>query len=300
MERREPTFSNTNSTPNEPAGDHSRERPVADSRTDSQRADNQRIDNQRPDSRERAAGDSRQGGEYRGASRDSQEPSSRQTRQNTYAPQNNDKPAASNTLAAMALVVGLIAVGGAGFLGWQLLQAQEQLQKAEVRIGSLEQQLSLTSEESSASLVGLQANVKKLDADLRKLGANSEENRKAAAAANDKITVLTRDSAAIKKDASDAKAGLASLNQEITTSKTAVDAAIAKVDTMAGGVSKQAENLQALRERLDRMQLELAAVDNIAAKTRNNEAAIAAIDEFRRSTNRELLQIKQYVGLTPK
>jgi hypothetical protein len=33
---------------------------------------------------------------------------------------------------------------------------------------------------------------------------------------------------------------------------------------------------------------------------RTNEEAISAIDDFRRSTNREILQIKQQMGTVPK
>ncbi|ACE83853.1 hypothetical protein [Cellvibrio japonicus] len=209
-------------------------------------------------------------------------------------------PRSSSALPAIALIIALVAVGGAGYLAWQLLQAQGHLQQAEARIANLEQKLNLTSEESSASVVTLQANLKTLDSELRKLSASTEDNRKALAVANEKINAVGRDTAVAKKDGADAKAGLNSLKQEVTTSKAAVDAAIAKVDTMAGGISQQAQNLQSLRERLDRMQLELAAIDSIAAKTRTNEEAIAAIDEFRRSTNRELLQIRQQIGLVPK
>ena len=47
------------------------------------------------------------------------------------------------------------------------------------------------------------------------------------------------------------------------------------------------------------MSLEMTALDTMAARLRTNEDAISAIDTFRRSTNRELLQIKQQLGAKP-
>lgn len=208
--------------------------------------------------------------------------------------------APSSSLPVVALVFALIAVAGAGFLGWQLFQAQALLKQAEDRILGLEQQLNLTSEESSASVVTLQANLKKTDADLRKLIAATEDNRKAAAANAEKITAVGRDAAAAKKEATDAKAGLSSIKQEVAANKAVADAAAAKIDSAATSISQQSKNVDDLREELSKLQLELADLDSLAARTNKNEEAISAIDDFRRSTNRELLQIKQQLGTAPK
>lgn len=208
--------------------------------------------------------------------------------------------APSSSVPAIALVIALAAAGGAGFLGWQLFQAQAMLKQADMRIQGLEQQLSLTSEESSASVVGLQSNLKKLDAEVRRIAGLVETNRKAIADGAEKTAAVARDATNAQKLGNEAKTGLASLKQEVAANKAVADASAAKIDGMTTGVSQQAQSVQNLKEELDKMQLEMTALDSLAARTRTNEEAISAIDDFRRSTNRELLQIKQQLGAVPK
>lgn len=207
--------------------------------------------------------------------------------------------AANSVLPVIALVIALVAALGAGFLGWQLFQAQTMLAQADVRIQGLEQQLSLTSEESTASVVTLQSNLKKMDADLRALTQQVETNRKAVAASNERTAAVGRDAASAQKTAADAKSLAEGLKQELAATKTAADSASNKVDSVVASVSKQSGELQSLRERQDKMSLEMTALDTMAARLRTNEDAISAIDTFRRSTNRELLQIKQQLGAKP-
>lgn len=206
----------------------------------------------------------------------------------------------SSSLPAIALVIALGAAGGAGFLGWQLIEAQETLKQADIRIQGLEQQLSLSSEESSASVGTLQVNLKKLDGETRRIAGLVDESRKAITANTEKITAVGRDAANAQKLGNDAKTGLTSLKQEVAANKTEANAAAAKIDGMSTSVSKQTQSVQNIKEQLNKMELELTAMDSLASRLRNNEEAISAIDEYRRSTNRELLQIKQQLGLAPK
>lgn len=249
-----------------------------------------------------------------GALSEPAQPSSR--RQQSYLDQDDEIPArparknaspaapvssaSSSPLPAIALVVALAAVGGAGFLGWQLFQAQAQLKQADLRIQGLEQQLSLTSEESSASVVTLQSHVKKLDGELRRIADLVETNRKAIAATTEKTTAVGRDLANVQKVANDAKTTASSLSKEVTASKTLAEGAAKKIDGMTTSVSQQSKGVQELKERLDKMALEMTALDSLAARLRNHDEAISAIDEYRRSTNRELLQIKQQLNAAPK
>jgi chromosome segregation ATPase len=207
--------------------------------------------------------------------------------------------APASSLPAIALVIALVAVGGAGFLGWQLFEAQAVLKQADVRIQGLEQQLNMTSEESSASVVTLQSNVKKLDGEVRRIAGLVETNRKAIATNTEKTTAVGRDLANVQKTAADAKTAAAALKQELTANKTVVDGAAAKIDGMAASVTQQSKSVRELNERLDKMSLEMTALDSLAARLRNHDEAISAIDEYRRSTNRELLQIKQQLNAKP-
>ena len=227
-------------------------------------------------------------------------PPTRPTRKPTPQSTPAYTPAPSSSVPAIALIIALVAAGGAGFLGWQLFQAQETLKQADIRIQGLEQQLSLTSEESNASVGTLQVNLKKLDGEVRRITGLVDESRKAITANTEKTAAVGRDAANAQKVGTDAKAGVTSLKQEVAANKTESDAAAAKIDGMSTSVSKQTQSVQNMKEQLDKMELELTALDSLAARTRNNEEAISAIDEYRRSTNRELLQIKQQLGLAPK
>jgi predicted nucleic acid-binding Zn-ribbon protein len=142
--------------------------------------------------------------------------------------------------------------------------------------------------------------LKKVDAEVRRITALIETNRKAIAANTEKITAVARDAANAQKVGADAKAGVNSLNQDVAANKAVADAAAAKIDGMSTSVSQQNQSVQNMKEQLDKMELELTALDSLAARIRTNEDAISAIDDFRRSTNREILQIKQQMGTAPK
>ncbi|MDN5138390.1 hypothetical protein, partial [Escherichia coli] len=74
------------------------------------------------------------------------------------------------------------------------------------------------------------------------------------------------------------------------------DAAAAKIDGMVTSTSQQTQNVQNLKEQMDKLRIEMTALDNLTSRMRTNEEAISAIDDFRRSTNREILQIKQQLN----
>lgn len=230
-----------------------------------------------------------------------QEPDTRPARRSTSTQSPAyTAPAPSSSLPAIALIIALVAVAGAGFLGWQLFEAQSMLKQADVRLKGLEQQLSLTSEESSASVVTLQSNLKKMDTEVRRIAGLVETNRKAIAANTEKTTAVTRDLANVQKVGNDAKTGIASLKQEVAANKAVADAAAAKIDGMATSTSQQTQSVQNLKEQMDKLRIEMTALDNLTTRMRNSEEAISAIDDFRRSTNRELLQIKQQLGSAPR
>lgn len=221
----------------------------------------------------------------------------RVTRQVASAPAYAQAPTSS--LPAVALIIALIAAAGAGFLGWQLFQAQAMLKQADMRIQGLEQQLNMTSEESSASVVTLQSNLKKIDGEVRRIVGLVDANRKAIAANTEKVTAVGRDAVNAQKTATEAKAANTSLKQELVANKTVADGVVAKMDAMTADVSQQSSNVQNLKEQLNKMSLEMTALDSMAARIRTHDEAIAAIDDFRRSTNREILQIKQQLSVKP-
>lgn len=205
----------------------------------------------------------------------------------------------------IALIIALAATGGNAFLGWKLMQTQEHLVKADTRIAELEGRLSVTSDESSQSLTQVDAKLKWVDSEIRKLwGISNDTNRKAIAANTEKITALGKDIASVKKDtaaakkeAAEAKTAASGIRTELTANKTAVEGAVSKLDGATKSIEEQRKRLQDLTEQLDRTDAQLAAMRAIEGKVRTNEEAIAAIDAYRRNLNSDILRIKQQLGL---
>lgn len=218
----------------------------------------------------------------------------------TRAPAAPPPSSSSSALAVFALLLAVVGVGIGGYFGWQLTETRTQLLASDARIAELEDRLSMSSDESSQSLTQVDAKLKWADSEIRKLwGVSNDVNRKAIAANSEKITGLTKELAVVKKNASDAKTTAAGLQPQLTASKAAVDASIAKIDSALGGLTEQRKRIQDLTEQLDRTEAQLANLRALEAKVQTNEEAIAAIDAYRRSLNRDLLQIRQQLGLAP-
>lgn len=211
-------------------------------------------------------------------------------------------PAAStsNGVAVFALLLALAGIGLGGAFGWQLFETKAQLTSADARIAELESRLSMTSDESSQSLTQVDAKLKWVDSEIRKLwGVSNDVNRKAINANGEKITGLSKELASIKKIATDAKTTSDKLQPQLAASKTAVEASLVKVDSAVSGIAEQRKRIQDLTEQVDRAEAQLVNLRSLEAKARTNEEAIAAIDAYRRALNRDILQIKQQLGMVP-
>jgi DNA repair exonuclease SbcCD ATPase subunit len=204
----------------------------------------------------------------------------------------------TSPLAVIALLLALAGLGLGGYFAMKLMDTQAELKKADTRIADLENRLSMSSDESSQSLTQVDAKLKWVDSEIRKLwGISNDVNRKAISANSEKITELGKGLAAAKKDATDAKSAAATLQPQLAESKTAITAALAKVDSATSGFAEQRKRIQDLTEQLDRTEAQLANLRTLEQKVRTNEEAIAAIDAYRRTINRDILQIKQQLGI---
>jgi len=223
-----------------------------------------------------------------------QAPPDRQTR-GSSAP----KPAVvteSSGKSSFALVLALLALAGAGFLGWQLLQAQDALRASNDRITALEEQLNVSAEGTSQSVTSLSAKLSKLNDTLTKQGITVEANRKSLSATIEKNTAQTKDIASVKQIAIDAKNLSTSLKQDVAANKSLTDASLAKLEP---AVAQFDQKLSVLNEDINKVALDVGNIDAIERRLRSNEEAIKAIDDFRRTTNREILQLKQQVSGVP-
>lgn len=199
-------------------------------------------------------------------------------------------------LAVTALVLALAAGGGAGFLGWQLFQAQQALSASNLRIAALEEQLNVNAAGTSQSVEGLGVKINKLAEAQTKQAADVDSHRKSIAANTEKIAAQAKEIAAVKQSAAEAKNALAALKQEVAGNKSLSDASLAKLEPV---VAQFDQKLDALNEDINKLELETGGIDAIDRRLKASEEAIKAIDDFRRTTNREILQLKQQAGTAP-
>ncbi|WP_221797834.1 hypothetical protein [Oceanobacter mangrovi] len=186
-------------------------------------------------------------------------------RRPTSAPVSNNSAGGSSALAIVALLVGLLAAGAAGFLFWQTQQLQQQLVSANdivdkqgASLKALNDRLSATGENASLSLDALKVLLKEHDSEIRKLWDVANKRNKQGIADNAK--------------------GIAANDRELK------------------GLNKTAEQLGgSLGEQklvLDQQQLDLSALSDRVVST---EAAVLSLpeSELRIAQNSESTQFNQ-------
>ena len=259
------------------------------------------------------------------ASQDKRKPSPQQTRSSTpqakkpvaKRPQVIIKRESSGFLWFTFILLLLLAAAG-GYAGWMLFQAQSIINDQQGRIDQLEQQLTLSDDESSQSLTALTANVRTLSNDVKlaltevdKLWGTRNVNKKA----------INDNQAAFTKTAEDAQKQLSSLNLKLDGLSSSLGEMTTQADTQSSSLSKLTKEMsgqeiliQSLRERVGN---HVATVEGLAStveanrkaaskiktvegKVKNNEEAIKAIDAFRRTVSRDLVLLKQRTGAAPQ
>ncbi len=190
---------------------------------------------------------------------------------------------ASSPLAPIAFLFALVACGGAGYLYLQLTEAQKQVASYEGRLVELENKLTLTDDETSASAAQMQASLKEAHSEIRKLwGVSYDRNRKS-------IAENKEAAAEAKKAAANAAKRVESLSAEMRVIGDLVDAqqnALTGIEKNYATVSSQARKAAESSAALDR------SVADIERRLQDVQRDIEAINGFRRSVNQQLLELK--------
>ncbi|MFC6635099.1 hypothetical protein [Microbulbifer taiwanensis] len=210
-------------------------------------------------------------------------PIGRSSRAPEPAPTVEERRGGFSVLGLFALILALAGLAAAAFLYQQWQASRVQLVDAESRIAELEKRFEMSDEESSASVEVLSAKVKENASEIRKLwGVSYDTNRKgidankSAAAANKKqVAALASQvngmSASVKKIA-------------------AVESALAELRN---------SNTQSQRETADklaRLERQLASVrSDLTARVGANEEAVESIDAYRRTVNKDLVQLRDAI-----
>lgn len=212
--------------------------------------------------------------------------------------------AKSSPLVPLALILSLTGLGLAGFSYWQLLKAQQQVSSAELRIVSLEQRLTLSDDESTQSVTVLQSNLrsardelKVAQSEIRKLWDTRNVNKKAIAANKQQVASVAKGVKTAAKQASDAHSLAKSQSESLgrLSSDIALQTEqLSMVSDLSDGQQKRLRELVDKANRADSQLIEIRS--NLTKRVKTNEEAIAAIDNYRRSVNRDILDIKRQLN----
>ncbi|WP_439135813.1 hypothetical protein [Pseudomaricurvus sp.] len=220
------------------------------------------------------------------------------------APVSSSRGQAKSPLVPFALILALTGLGLAGFSYWQLVKVQHQASGAEKRIEELEQRLALSDDESTQSVTTLQANLR--------------ETRKQLDTAESEIRKLWDTRNVNKKGIADNKAQLASVEKSAKSASSAAASAnkLAKSQesnwkALSDNISLQGEQLNVLSDATDSQKKQMRELidkankvdsqmqqlkTDLARRVKRNEDAIEAIDAYRRTVNRDILDLKRQLN----
>ncbi|MEX2964382.1 hypothetical protein [Microbulbifer sp. TYP-18] len=188
-----------------------------------------------------------------------------------------------SVVGVVALILALAGVGAAAFLykQWQLTRLE--LVDADKRIAELEKRFELSDEESTASVEVLNAKVKENSSEIRKLwGVSYDTNRKA-------IAANKSDAAAARKEA----AALAGKLNGLTASVNKIAAVESALNELRSSSTASARDT---KDTLTKLERQLASVrSDLTARVGANEEAVESIDTYRRSVNKELVQLRDAI-----
>lgn len=213
-----------------------------------------------------------------------------------------EEPAAAGN-SATVYVLAVVAAGLLGWSGWQQLQlgdARSEMAASQARIANLEQRLSVTDESVNQSSVSMQVKIKDLDSEVRKLWDNVQKKNQETLAAHQSQL------AALDKSVKAAQAEVAKASQSLAAQQKSVDGMRGQIEQMAKTeatvdlakrkLDEQQVALESVTERLSRISAEQ---DKLAQRISTNEEWVQSINNFRKQTNRELVNIKSTISPAP-
>lgn len=244
-----------------------------------------------------AAKSSAQGSSGRG---DSRQGSSRPR----PAPVSSSRGQAKSPLVPFALILALTGLGLAGFSYWQLVKVQHQASAAEKRIVELEQRLALSDDESSQSVTALQANLretrKQLDVannEIRKLWDTRNVNKKGIADNKAQLAAVAKSA----KSASSAAASATKLAQSQEKNWKALSDNFSlqgeQLNLLSDATDSQKKQMRELIDQANKVDAQMKQLKtDLAGRVKRNEDAIEAIDAYRRTVNRDILDLKRQLN----
>ena len=211
-----------------------------------------------------------------------------------------DEPAPAGGNSAIVYVLAVVAAGLLGWVGWQQMQLGDTravLAASQARIADLEQRLSVTDESVNQSSVSMQVKIKDLDGEIRKLWDNVwKKNQETLAAHQTQLAALDKSVKAAQAEVAKASQSLSAQQKSVEGMRgqlEKVEKTEATVELSKRKLDEQQVALESVTEKLNRISAEQ---DKLAQRISTNEEWVQSINNFRKQTNREIVNLKQQLG----
>jgi chromosome segregation ATPase len=201
---------------------------------------------------------------------------------------------APSSLPLIALLVAIVGVLGGGFLGFELMDANGKIAKDAARIQQLENQLNVASSESTQSVTALGINLQKVDGDVKKL---QDTVRKLNSDHNEKLASLSKSLDNAKAEINNVKGDANSLKQDSLAHKASLEEMTPRIDNLEKNIADQRKKIVDATASINAILNQVKSAEGLASRITKTEEAIDAIDDNRRTINKDLVQIKQQLGI---
>lgn len=201
-------------------------------------------------------------------------------------------------LVSVLLLIVVIALGAYSVhLSQQQVETRTSLDNLQARFDHLEEQILTTDESLSESGAAIQAKLREVDSEIRKLwGVSNDRNRKAIAAHDEAIKALQGSLAKLEQSQNSQAGTLGSLRSTVDGFDRKIGVANAEALAAKAEIEQIKGSLNTISAAADRVDATASRVNTLENRVRSHEEAIQSIDAFRRQTNQSLLQLRQQTG----
>ncbi|WP_426416299.1 hypothetical protein [Aestuariirhabdus sp. LZHN29] len=223
------------------------------------------------------------------------------------------KPAKASPLLMVVVVLLVLAIGAISFFGYQQTQAlraelasnQQAFELTLQRLQDVTGKVTATGESMDLSDTKVQAELKVLNSEVRKLWDVSNKRNKRNIENNAaQLENLSKSVARVGKSEQALEKSLAAQREAMDVERQRTNELASQIQLSA---TEQAARLESLQERLDTvgtlearidlLQKQLSAdIDSVNARAKGNADAVRSIDAFRRQVNGQLLELRESIN----
>lgn len=220
------------------------------------------------------------------------------------APRDSGREARQGSGTGSRILVTILTLAVLGLAAYsihldqQSTQARTAFENLQARFDHLEGQIMSTDESLSESGAAIQAKLREVDSEIRKLwGVANDRNRKAIEANEEAIKKLNASVSQVEETQRGQTGTISSLRSKVDGFERNIGSANTEVLAAKAEIEQIKERLNTVNAAAERIDATANRVNSLDNRVRAHEEAIQSIDAFRRQTNQSLLQIRQQLGV---